>query len=153
DAFKSGWGFNIEAACRIDDLFSTQFGFGWETYAGKTVGRTDFDNLNIVPIYVGGKMHLPVNRTWDPYFRVDLGAARYSSVDASTFGHKDGFIDPSWGFLADFGPGLEYKMGNIGIFTEVKARYIGGPSSSIGQGFDPDGNWTFPINFGVRAYF
>ncbi|MBF0549666.1 MAG: outer membrane beta-barrel protein [Deltaproteobacteria bacterium] len=153
DAFKGGWGFNIEAAYRFDDMFSAQFGFGWESYAGKTVGLTDFDNLNIVPIYVGGKIHLPVDRCWDPYFRVDLGAARYSSVDATFLGVKTAFIDPSWGFLTDFGPGLEYKMGNVGIFTEVKARYIGSPSSSGGRSFDPDGNWTFPINLGVRLYF
>ncbi len=42
------------------------------------------DGLDIVPLYVGGKLHLnPKPGPWDLYLRLDLGAARFSSVDVA----------------------------------------------------------------------
>ncbi|MBF0550204.1 MAG: outer membrane beta-barrel protein [Deltaproteobacteria bacterium] len=154
DAFGTGWGVGLEGGYRFTEYFSAQVGVGYERFSGSTAQGICFDSLNVIPIYAGGKYHvLTTNCTWDPYLRFDLGAAHFGPVDTSFMGSRGNYWDPSWAFLADAGAGIEYHMAPFGIFAEVKARYLGSPSSAMSPLSDADSSWTLPVNLGLRYYF
>ncbi|MBF0477185.1 MAG: outer membrane beta-barrel protein [Deltaproteobacteria bacterium] len=154
DAFGTGWGVGLEGGYRLTESFSAQLGIGYERFSGSTPQGISFDSLSVVPIYAGGKYHVLANKcTWDPYIRLDLGAAYLSSVDTSFMGSSGRYWDSSWVFLFDAGAGIEYHMSPFGVFAEVKARYMGSPSSSMSPMSDADSSWTLPINLGLRYYF
>ncbi|MBF0526176.1 MAG: outer membrane beta-barrel protein, partial [Deltaproteobacteria bacterium] len=84
DAFGVGWGVGVEGGYRFAEFFSVQAGVGYEKYVGSTFEGRTFDDLNIIPVYAGGKFHILTNKFLvDPYIRIDLGAARLNSVEST----------------------------------------------------------------------
>jgi hypothetical protein len=129
-------------------------GIGYERYPGDRHQGISFDNLKVIPVYFGGKFHIaPDSRRWNPYLRVDLGAARVSSVDVSYMGFKGRYWDSSWTFLFDAGVGPEDRWSTWGASLEAKARYMGKPDSAMGWPSNADPSWTVPVVFGIGYYF
>ncbi|MBF0477323.1 MAG: outer membrane beta-barrel protein, partial [Deltaproteobacteria bacterium] len=121
DAFGVGWGVGVEGGYRFAEFFSVQAGIGYEKYVGSTFEGRTFDDLNIIPVYAGGKFHILTNKfLLDPYIRIDLGAARINSVESTYNGLKYKNWNDSWTFLLDAGAGLEVHLEPVGLFVEVK---------------------------------
>ena len=154
DAFKSGGGGGIEMAYRPSRYFSCLIGAGHESYGGKTYQEISFDNWEVTPLYVGGKLHLnPKESKWNPYLRLDLGTAYLSNVDIFYESLKGRYWDSSWVFMFDIGAGIEYRFGGCGLSLELRSRYLDNPDSAMGHPSDADSSWTLPINLGFNLYF
>jgi hypothetical protein len=154
DAFDSGLGSAIELQKRICPHFSLLAGIGYENYDGGSHEGISFDDLEIIPVYVGGKLNIaPEASRWNPYIRLDMGAAHLSSVDVSYQGLSGKYWDSSWVFLFDAGAGVEYRWDRWGASLEVKLRYMGEPDSALGDPSDADASWTLPVRLGVSYYF
>jgi len=154
DAFDTGLGFGGELSWRFSPQFSGLAGLGYERYDGGSHQGIAFDDLEIVPLYVGGKLHLnPKADPWDLYLRLDLGAAHLSSVDVSYGSLKGKYWDASWQPLFDVGAGAEYRQGPWGVSLEVKARYLDAPDEALGKPAKADPSWTLPITLGVDYHF
>ena len=99
DAFDTGWGGGGEFSWRFCRWFSGVAGIGYEVYGGSSYEGFSFDDLEVVPVYAGGKFHLiPSPGPWDLYMRLDLGTAYLSSVDIR-YGSLEGkYWDSSWVF-------------------------------------------------------
>jgi hypothetical protein len=154
DAFDTGWGGGGEFAWRFCRWFSCVAGIGYEVYGGSTYEGLSFEDLEIFPVYAGGKFHLIPNAApWDLYMRLDLGAAYLSSVDIRYGYLKGRYWDSSWVFLFDVGLGTEYRSGSWGLSLDVKARYLGSPDSALGRPSEADSFWTVPVVFGLNYHF
>jgi hypothetical protein len=154
DAFDSGIGVGGELSWRFSDRLSCLAGIGYETFDGESHEGISFDDLEIVPLYLGAKFHFtPDNSRWNPYLRMDIGAAHLSSVDVSYQSLKGEYWDSSWVFLFDAGGGMEYRQGKWGTALEVKLRYMGEPDSALGDPSEADSFWTIPIVFSINYYF
>jgi len=154
DAFGTGFGGALELSWRFANQFSLLGGIGYENYNGKTHQDISFDDLKVIPLYVGGKLHiLPKDSRWNPYVKMDVGGAHLSSVDISFEGFKGRYWDSSWVFLFDIGGGVEYRFKHWGIGLEVLPRYLGNPDSALGRPSDAKSSWTIPIRLGVSYYF
>lgn len=154
DVFNSGIGGGMEFSWRFSNRFSLLGGIGYERYNGKTYQDISFDDLKVIPLYLGGKFHfLPKDSRWNPYLKVDLGAAYLSSVDISYESLKEKYWDSSWVFLFEAGGGLEYRFGRWGIGLEVLPRYLGKPYSALGYPSKADEAWTVPVKLGLSFYF
>jgi|GEM_PF-1055199 len=154
EAFQLGYGGGGELAWRPGDLISVLAGMGYEYYSGDDHEGISFDSLYLVPVYVGGKLHFASKESpWDPYFRADLGGAYMSEVEVSHGGADGTYWSSSWNLLADFGLGLEYRFGSLGVAAEVKARYLDDPDPAMGHPSYADSPWTLPVRLGVVAHF
>jgi hypothetical protein len=154
DAFDTGWGGGGEFAWRFCRWFSGVAGLGYEVFDGSTYQGISFDDLEVVPVYAGGKFHLIPNAApWDLYLRLDLGAAYLSSVDIRYGALKGRYWDSSWVFLFDAGVGTEYRWGPWGVSLDVKARYLGSPDSALGKPSEADSFWTVPVTMGLNYHF
>jgi hypothetical protein len=154
DAFDCGIGGGMEISWRFSNRFSFLSGIGYENYDGDSHQGISFDDLEIVPVYLGGKFHIiPGDTRWDPYLRMDMGAAYLSSVDVSYHSLKGEYWDSSWVFLFDAGGGMEYRWKQWGAFLEIRARYLDDPDSAMGHPSEADSSWTLPISFGFSYYF
>ena len=154
DAFDTGIGGGVEPSWRLHDRLSLLAGIGYEHHEGRTYEGISFDDLNIVPIYLGGKFHfIPKKSRWNPYLKLDLGAAHLSSVDISYQSLSGRYWNASWVFLFDIGGGLEYRFGRWGIALEVLTRYLGEPDSAPGYPSKAEGSWSIPVNLGLSYYF
>jgi hypothetical protein len=129
-------------------------GIGYENYSGGSHQGISFDDLEVVPVYLGSKFHItPDAYRWDSYLRMDIGAAHLSSVDVSYHGLKGKYWDSSWVFLFDAGAGIEYRWNKWGASLEIKLRYMGKPDSAMGSPSNADRSWTVPVVFGINYYF
>ena len=154
DVFNTGIGGGVELSWRLYDRLSLLAGIGYENYDGKTYQDISFDDLKVIPLYLGGKFHiLPRDSRWNPYLKVDIGAAHLSSVDISFMTLEGRYWDSSWVFLFDIGGGLEYRFGRWGVGLEVLPRYLGKPDSALGYPSDAKASWTIPIRLGVSYHF
>lgn len=154
DAFGTGMGVGLELSRRFSGGFSLLGGVGYEQYDGKTYQSISFDDLKIVPLYVGGKFHvLPEESRWNPSVKMGIGGAHLSSVDISFATLEGKYWDSSWVFLFEFGGGLEYRFKEWGIGLEVSARYLGKPDSALGRPSDAKGSWSVPIRLGFAYHF
>jgi len=154
DAFDTGIGGGVEFSWRFCNRFSLLGGVGYENYNGKTHQDISFDDLKVIPLYLGGKSHiLPKDSRWNPYLKVDLGAAHLSSLDISYESLKGRYWDSSWVFLVEAGGGLEYRFGRWGIGLEVLPRYLGKPHSALGYPSKAERSWTIPVKLGLGFYF
>ena len=154
DAFDCGIGGGVEISWRFSNRFSFLSGIGYENYDGSSHQGISFDDLEIVPVYLGGKFHIiPGNTRWDPYLRMNIGAAHLSSVDVSYHSLKGEYWDSSWVFLYDVGGGLEYRWEQWGAFLEIRARFLDNPDSAMGHPSEADSSWTLPISLGFSYYF
>jgi opacity protein-like surface antigen len=154
DVFNTGIGGGVGFSWRLYDRLSLLAGIGYEQHRGKKYEGISFDDLNVVPLYLGGKFHFtPKSSRWNPYLKVDLGAAHLSSVDISYESLKGRYWDSSWVFLFEAGGGLEYRFGRWGIGLEVLPRYLGKPDSTLGYPSKADGSWTIPVKLGLGFYF
>ncbi|MCG6880049.1 MAG: hypothetical protein LJE96_13000 [Deltaproteobacteria bacterium] len=154
DAFDTGLGFGGEFSWRFCRWFSAVGGIGYEVYDGDTYEGIAFDDLDVVPVYAGGKFHMvPGMSPWDLYLRLDVGAANLSSVDIRYGAFEGRYWNSSWVFLFDVGVGTEYRWGPWGVSVDVKARYLGAPDSALGNLSDADAFWTLPVVFGLNYHF
>ncbi len=154
DAFSEGYGAALEYHRRMSDRFSIVAGIGYDSFDGDTHQGISFDDLGRTSLYGGAKIHFSAERTgWQPYARVDLGAARISSVDVSLGGISGTYWDSSWELLADVGAGIENRFGDWSAFGEVLFRYVGEPDSVLGSASEADGSWSIPIRIGVGYHF
>ena len=154
DAFKSGLGAGVELSWRFSDRFGGLAGIGYENWNGKSVEGISFDNLKVVPVYLGGKFYFMSDRTgWNPYLRMDVGAAHLSSVDVSYLNLNGKYWDSSWVFLFDAGAGVEYRWGKWGASLEVRPRYLGKPDSHMGSPSNAGSSWSVPIVMGINYHF
>jgi len=154
DALNAGLGIGAEASWRFSSRLSLLAGIGYENYAGSSHQGISFDDLKVVPVYLGGKFHLtPDVHRWDPYFRMSIGAAHLSSVDVSYQGLKGKYWYSSTVFLFDVGIGVEYRWNRWGASMEIKLRYLGNPDSAMGSPSNAGHSWAVPIVFGINYYF
>ena len=154
DAFDCGIGGGVEISWRFSNRFSFLSGIGYENYDGSSHQGISFDDLEIVPVYAGGKFHIiPGDTRWDPYLRMDIGAAYLSSVDVSYHSLKGEYWDSSWVFLFDAGAGVEYRWNRWGASLDVKLRFLDEPDSALGDPSEADSSWTVPVVFGINYYF
>lgn len=154
DAFKTGVGGGVELSWRFCRWFSCVGGAGYEVYDGDNYQGLSFSDLEIVPVYIGGKFHLiPDNASWDFYLRMDLGAAHFSSVDISFMSLKSEYWDSSWEFFYDVGVGTEYRRGAWGLSLDIKARYLGSPDAALGKPSKADASWSIPVSLGINYHF
>jgi hypothetical protein len=154
DAFKTGLGIGAEVSWRLSGQWGVLAGIGYESYRGDSYKGISFDDLKIVPVYLGGTFHfIPKNTAWDPYLRMDLGAVHFSSVDVSYGALKGTYWDSSWAFLAAVGAGIEYRWNRWGASLEAKFRYMGRPDSAMGTPSKADPSWTVPIALGINYHF
>ena len=154
DVFDTGFGGSLELSWRFCNYFSLLGGIGYENYNGKTFQDISFDDFKVIPLYLGGKFHiLSKDSKWNPYVRIDAGAAHLSSVDISFAGLEGRYWNSSWVFLFDIGGGVEYRFKKWGIGLEVLPRYLGKPDSALGRPSDAKSSWTIPIRLGVSYHF
>ena len=154
DAFDAGLGASLEAAYRLNERFSLLAGFAYEKYAGGDYQGVSFDDLKILPVFVGGKFHFAAkDASFNPYLRADIGLARLGAVDISYLGASAAYWNRSWQLFGDFGAGVEYRFSAIGIFAEVKARYLDGPDDAFGYYSQADAAWSLPILIGISWHF
>ncbi len=156
DLFENGLSLMFEAVYRITPDFSLLGGIAYEHHSGQTFQGLSLEDLDIMPLSIGGKYYLKKEKSqWRPYFRGDIGVARFSSVDVSYLGTQSNYWDDSWEFMCDAGLGLEYKFDNFTFFTEIKVRYMGKPSEAPGlqEYAQSDSSISLPITLGVAFYF
>ena len=154
DAFSTGLGAALEYHQRMSDRFSIVAGIGYDSFDGNSHQGITFDDLSRTSIYGGAKIHFSAERSgWQPYGRVDLGAAKLSSVDVSYSGVSGTYWDSSWEFMADAGAGIENRFDDWSVFGEVLFRYVGAPDSALGPASEADSSWTLPIRLGVGYHF
>ena len=154
DAFKTGYGAMFEAVYRYSERFSLLGGLGYERYDGREHEGIKFSLREVVPLYLGAQYHFrPRSARWIPYARLDLGVAYLESVDVSFGGLRSRYWDSSWVGMFDVGGGLEYRMDSMGIFLDIRARYLGEPDSSLKPLSDSDPSWTLPVTLGFSFSF
>ena len=156
DAFDDGGGILVEAAYRITPQIGLLGGLSYEYYSGSKHQGISFDDLNVVTLYVGGKYYfIAQTKGWNPYVRADIGATHFGSVDISYMGVDSDYWDSSWEFMCDAGAGVEYRIDNLGLFIEVKARYMDKPSSAaaLKEYSKADSAWTIPVVLGFEFHF
>lgn len=154
DVFDSGLGAGAEFGWSFSRSFSALVGAGYEVFDGGVHEPIEFGDLEVVPVYVGGMLHLnPGNPRWDLYLRADVGAARLSPVEVS-FGPLTGeYWGASWVLLFDAGGGVEYRWGRWGASMEVKIRYLGEPDAALGDPSVAGSSWTAPVVAGLNYRF
>jgi len=154
DAFSRGFGFGGEYSWRFGHRFSAVGGLGFERYDGDIYEDIAFSDLEIVPVYVGGKIHFIRDAApWDLYLRLDAGAAYLSSVNISYGAFHDRYWDSSWVFLFDVGVGTEYRWNRWGVSLDVKARYLGSPDTAMDDLAEADASWSLPVVLGLNYHF
>lgn len=154
DAFGTGLGGGGEFSWQFCRWFSGVAGIGYEVFGGDTYQGISFDDLEIIPLYAGGKLHLiPDAVPWDFYLRLDFGAAYLSSVEVSYQSLSGKYWDSSWVFLFNAGAGAEYRWGPWGVSLDVKARYLDSPDPNLRKPSEADGFWTMPITIGLNYHF
>jgi hypothetical protein len=154
DAFNTGLGAGAELSWRFSNRLSGLAGIGYENYSGDNHEGISFDDLEVIPVYLGGKFHIfPDGTKWDLYFRMDIGAAYLSSVHVSYYTLKGKYWDSSWVFLLDGGAGIEYRWNRWGVSLDAKLRYLGRPDPILGPPSKADSSWTVPIVLGVNYHF
>jgi hypothetical protein len=154
DAFNAGLGIGAEVSWRFTPRLSLLAGIGYENYGGDSYQGISFDDLKVVPVYLGGKFHItPDAPRWDSYLRMDIGAANLSSVDVSYHGLNGKYWNSSWVFLFDAGAGVEYRWNRWGASMDIKLRYMGKPDSAMGYPSNAGSSWTVPVVFGINYHF
>ncbi len=156
DAFDGGLGVAVEAAYRLDSHLSVLAGIGYEQFSGDSHQGVSFDDLDIMTLYLGGKYHFPVKeKNWDPYLKVDIGTVYFDSVDISYQGVDADYWDSSWNLMVEAGIGTEYTFSNLGVFCEIKVRYMDSPdaSSELREYSDADSSWSIPLTIGINYHF
>ncbi|MEJ2683107.1 MAG: outer membrane beta-barrel protein [Candidatus Sulfobium sp.] len=154
DAFDTGYGITLEVEKALSPQAGIHGGIGFEHHSGKDYKGVSFDDLDMVPVYVGGTYRFPVGRAVGLYLNADVGAMHFSSVDISSDGLSGRYWNASWVFLFDAGAGLEYRTGSPwSASLETDFRYLGKPDSILGTASDAGSSWTLPIRFAVRYSF
>ena len=152
DLFKVGHGFALEVEYRVCDYASLVGGISYEEFSGRSYQGLKFDDLEIIPVYIGGNFHIPVDYPVKPYLLVHVGAAYFSSVEVSWNSLSANYWDSSWVFMGDIGLGLNYNVDNWNFSGIVKFRYLGAPDNNL-KAADADASWTIPLYLGVSYSF
>lgn len=154
DAYKTGFGLGGELAYRFCNRFSGVGGLGYEYYGGDSYRDISFEALKMFPVYIGGKFHIiPKDTILDMYLRLDVGVAYLSAVNVSYMGLKERYWDPTWAPFVAAGLGAEYRWGSWGVSLDVKVRYMGAPSSAMGESSNSENFWSIPITVGLNYHF
>jgi hypothetical protein len=154
DAFDTGYGITLEVERSLSPQAGIHGGIGFERHSGKNYQGVSFGDLEIVPVYVGGRYRVPISPAVGLYFSTDLGTAHLSSVDITSEGLGGRYWNASWVLLFDAGAGLEYHGGGPwSVALQTDFRYLGKPEFALGTPSDADSSWTLPIRLGVRYSF
>ena len=154
DAFSTGIGAALEYHRRMSDRFSVVAGISYDSFDGGTHQGISFGDLSRTSLYGGAKIHFNGDPSGiQPYARMDLGAARLSSVDVSYGAASGAYWDSSWELMADAGVGVENRFDQWSVFGEVLFRYAGKPDSALGPASEADSSWTVPIRIGIGYHF
>jgi opacity protein-like surface antigen len=154
DAFDTGYGITLEVERSLSPQAGIHGGIGFERHTGKNYQGVSFGNLDIVPVYVGGKYRFPLSQIVKLYIDADIGTAHLSSVDIKSGDLSGRYWKSSWSFLFDAGAGLEYHVrGPWSVSLQTDFRYLGKPDSALGTASDANSSWTLPIRFAVRYSF
>ncbi len=152
DLFKTGYGIALEAEYRVCEHASLVGGIGYMEHSGKSHQGLHFDDLEIIPLYVGCKMHIPASCPVKPYIQIHIGTAHLSSVDVSWNSLSANYWDSSWVFMGDAGIGLDYQVNNWSFSAGLNLRYAGAPDNEL-TAADADGSWTIPVQLGISYSF
>lgn len=154
DAFDTGYGITLEVERSLSPRVGIHGGIGFERHSGKNHLGVSFGDLEIVPVYVGGKYRFPVSPTVGLYLNTNVGTAHLSSVDISLDGLGGRYWNASWVFLFDAGAGLEYHTSGPWSFSlQTDFRYLGKPDSALGAASAAGSSWTLPVRLTVRYSF
>jgi opacity protein-like surface antigen len=154
DVFDPGTSVGAELSWGIVDFFSLIAGAGYEHYNGDKNAGISFDDLKVVPVYIGAKLPICNNSSGLlPYLRTDIGAAYLSSVDVSFETLSGKYWDSSWVFLFDVGGGVEYRFDQWGLSLDVRLRYLQKPEPAMGDASKADSSLTLPVGVGIHYHF
>lgn len=154
DAFDPGLGAGAELSWGVPGRYSLVTGIGYEAYNGDKHEGISFDDLEIVPIYIGVKLPIkPIPSRWNPYLRADIGAAHFSSVDVSYESLSGKYWESSWEFLFDVGGGVEYRLDQWGLLLDVRLRHLQKPDPAMGDASRAGSSITMPMSVGVNYHF
>lgn len=153
-AFDSDLGCGVELSYPLSRGFRILAGAAYERYCGNTYEGISFDDLAVIPLYLGGRYEFrPRKEGWNPYLKAELGMARLSSLSISYERMKGTYWNESWVFLVAAGAGLEYRSGLWGVSVEIVPRRMGEPDPAMGFSSEADGPWTVPVSLGLTHYF
>lgn len=154
DAFGTGSGGAIEYHRHISWRVNGIIGLGYDKFVGNSYQSIDFSNQKVTTMYGGIKVDmLPYPAEWQPYARIDLGAAKFSSVTVSTQNLSGTYWDSSLGLVIDAGIGVEKHFDNWSSFGELLIRRWDTPESALGTVADADAAWTALIRLGIGWHF
>lgn len=153
-AFDSGLGGGLELSYPLARGFRILAGAACEHYRGSMHEGISFDDLTVIPLYLGGKYAFrPGKEGWNPYLKAELGMARLSSRSVSYEGMKGAYWSDAWVFLVAAGGGLEYRSGPWGASVEIVPRRMGKPDPAMGFPSEADGPRIIPVSLGLTYYF
>ncbi len=152
DLFKTGCGIALEAECRLCDHAVLVGGIGYEEYSGKTHMGFSFDDLEVVPIYLGCRLQLLSTSPLTPFFSLNMGSAHLSEVDLKWQSIKATYWDSSWVLFGSAGMGLTYQIKHWHFSLGVDLRYQGAPDNYLNAA-DADACWTLPLHFSLGYSF
>lgn len=152
DLFKVGLAVSLEADYRINDYITLLGGLGYEEYSGKTHQGFNFDDLEVVPVYIGCRFSWPLASSLKPFIRATVGSAYLSEVDLSWNSLSATYWESDWVFFGGAGVGVEYQVDNWNFSADVGFRYTGAPDNNL-KAADADAFWTIPLRLGVSYSF
>ena len=152
DLFKSGHGIALETEYKLCDHAALIGGIGYEKFSGRKSQGFKFDDLEIVPIYIGCRLQPLPTSPVNPFFRFCLGSAHISAVDLKWNSIRATYWDSSWVFFGSAGTGIDYQVSNWRFSIGVDLRYVGAPENNL-KAADADSCWMIPINLGISYTF
>lgn len=160
DAFGPSFAFRLEADARLAPMWSVHAGAGYERHFGDRAGHADFDDLQLLPSYLGGKIFLPLPQPdrFALYGRADMGWAITMPVDFRTEAppgerRRVELYDADVVFLFGLGVGASLTLPDqpVTLGLEFGYRLLTGPEvSGSSSGGEPAGAFGMLLSVGYR---
>lgn len=160
DAFGPSFALRLEADARLSPMWSVHAGAGYERHFGDRAGNAEFDDLELLPSWVGGKLLLPLPRPerFAVYGRADIGWAITMPVDFESEAppgtrRRVELYDADVVFLFGLGVGASLTLPDrpITLGLEFGYRLLTGPEvSGSSSGGEPAGAFAMLLNVGYR---
>lgn len=154
DAFDTGYGFTLEVERNLTAHAALQAGVGFESHSGKVYEGFAFGDLDIMPVYAGGKYQFGGSTGWQPFLGAHLGGARMSAVDVTFGSLSTRYWDSSWVLLLDAGVGIEYQGGGPwSVSVHAAYRSLGKPGAAFGDPSEAQSVKMIPVELRVNYSF
>jgi hypothetical protein len=171
DLFHSGWGAEIEISVQMGRTRDYQGGmryggylaleidhFEGDSVSGDFGGKIRPDDLEMSTFIVGGKGTHSLSETTFAGGRFGIGAAHYSTVDATFSGPliagvKDEFLEDTWTFASEFRGHSGVKLGPLALTLGLGLRVLGPPREGDRLDMNSGAFWTFDVDFGAELGF